>query len=149
MPNRETHLVAGGVAGLLSSAHRARGKASNEQLLFVLGGTLSGALGGLLPDRIEPATSSWHRGPAHSLAAGGGISKLWENLDRWEEFCGTKYRHYQTLKMQTQDPIWRLLYFVAECIWGLLAGSATGALAGYLSHLGLDFFTPRCLPLIA
>jgi len=47
------------------------------------------------------------------------------------------------------DPISDLFAKLAELFWRFLAGLANGLAAGYVSHLALDAFTPRSLPLLA
>ena len=67
MPNRSTHLMAGGPAGAvvgllhpgLSHLHPAR------RLLL---GLAIGLLGSAMPDILEPADSPSHRGSLHSVA---------------------------------------------------------------------------------
>jgi len=66
---------------LVQVAVRVRSLSAKEQRVpnwwtEVAGGALGGYVGGLLPDVLEPAISSWHRDVAHSCAAGGGIVAL-------------------------------------------------------------------------
>jgi membrane-bound metal-dependent hydrolase YbcI (DUF457 family) len=72
---------------------------------------------GLMLDLIEPAVHPHHRGPAHSMAAFGGLAALANGL-----WCDS-----------TVAPLTK--------VWGLVA------LAGISSHHILDASTPRGLPL--
>jgi hypothetical protein len=49
---------------------------------------------------------------------------------------------------QCQDPILAVWHSLMEIACRLLAGFLAGLFAGYISHVALDFATPRCLPLV-
>jgi membrane-bound metal-dependent hydrolase YbcI (DUF457 family) len=51
--------------------------------------------------------------------------------------------------MQSQSTLVWLWHVFLELLLRLAAGAMAGALGGYGSHLALDAFTPRSLPLIA
>lgn len=74
-----------------------------------------------LPDLLEPPTSSHHRQFYHSIAFASAITLAIERLHDWQPI--TEY-----------EKAWRL---------ALLVICNT-----YLIHLGLDFVTPRSLPLV-
>ncbi len=74
-------------------------------------------LGSLCPDVLEPALHSWHRGPCHSLAAGGVAG------------------HVATVPL------------LGAMTPGFEAVLISFFALGYLSHLVMDAGTPRCLPL--
>jgi len=70
MPCRTAHLVAGAIAGaVVASLHPGFGNFETGQRILLGAGI--GALGGILPDLLEPATSPFHRGAAHSVVAFG------------------------------------------------------------------------------
>jgi hypothetical protein len=52
-----------------------------------VGGALGGDIGALMADWLEPGISSWHRGTAHSCAAGMGILSLGEVLAGAKTYC--------------------------------------------------------------
>jgi hypothetical protein len=150
MPNGKTHRRAGAVTGGTVALHRARLQPPLHQLLEAAGGTVGGTIGGALPDLLEPATSPWHRSVSHSWVAGASVASFFENLDRWERTCRARAEHYCRCKSTPGlDPVWRLLYALAELCWRVAAGVAAGLLSGYLSHLALDAMTPRSIPVIA
>jgi hypothetical protein len=150
MPNRRTHQAVGLTAGGVAAAYRARNEARGDQILEGLGGGIAGWTGGQLPDVLEPAISSYHRDIAHSWTAMYGVSKLFPALEEWEEECRLRSNHYYRLRMTSGlDPLSAVAYLIAEVLWRLAAGALSGLAAGYASHLVLDFFTPRGLPLLA
>lgn len=116
--NKIEHLITGALAGVgMYLAHR---KFMNLQPN--LGGTIfsaiGGAIGGILPDVLEPPTNPNHRGPCHSVAAGVAV-----------------VTGGQQLFASQQVPL--------EIKEGLAP-----FLAGYVSHLLLDSTTPKSLPLL-
>lgn len=150
MANGRVHAVVGAASGAALAAYRGRSQELEDQLVEVLGGALGGYVGGKLPDWIEPAVSSWHRDIAHSWTTGGGIVTVMPKLEQWEQHCRQRAAHYRALRtVPGVDPLTQLLYCLAEMFWRLAAGFASGLAAGYASHLVLDAFTPRGLPLLA
>lgn len=100
---------------------------TNEQLLFFLGGCLVGALvGGVLPDRLEPATHPGHRAFFHSVAVAAALGWL-----------GCKV--HQQCHEESESPALGHHF---------LMGLTLGAILGYESHLALDAGTPSGLPLL-
>lgn len=121
--------------------------------------TVGGAFGGywasMLPDQLEPATSSWHRGACHSLGAVSVVAWVDQVLVGLAAACraeANKYRAIQTVR----DPFTgefrpiapNLFQLLAEWFWSFVAGVLTGLSAGYLSHLVLDAGTPRSIPFL-
>ena len=164
MANRKTHRRAGRISGAVYAAHRARGQGAGEFLVETAAGAFGGDVGALAADWLEPATSSWHRGTAHSCAAGSIILSLGEVLANVETYCrqqaDLKAAERKTLQA-TQHPA-QLNLFVAtpnsllaqlwlticELFWRTAAGFVNGLTAGYISHLVLDAGTPRSIPLL-
>ena len=166
MANRRTHRKAGRVAGGVYALHRAKDEGVVECAAETVGGVLGGDVGAVLADVIEPGLSSWHRGPAHSCAAGVGILSLGDTLNKIEEFCRQKAEQNAAERRTLQavpdksDPnalipvvpnssLVQLFLLVVEFFWRALAGFANGVAAGYISHLVLDAGTPRSIPLLA
>ena len=117
--NRNMHLLSGGLAGTgtyLIEKNKSGEKPTPSGLIMSLGG---GALTGILPDILEPATSSNHRGFFHSISFGILIVFLLPGLFRSN--------------------------FISERCKIVLSVLR----AAYGSHLVLDSFTPRGLPLFA
>ena len=157
MPSRRTHTLVGAAVGAAYSAHRAK----NPSLARLGGGALGGALGGGLPDMFEPAISSWHRGPGHSMAVATAIVSSGNLLTQWEEFCQKKAdqcRAIPTTRVSVPQgvlfvsvplaPFSQLLSTFGELFWEFMAGFLNGLMAGYTSHLALDALTPRSVPLL-
>jgi len=153
MSDRKTHQLVGTISG----ATRA-GYISWNQPGFVMetvGGGFGGYLASMLPDQLEPATSSWHRGACHSLGAAGAVASMDKVLLELAATCraeANKYRAIQTV----QDPFTGefrpvpigFFQVLAEWFWSFLAGVLNGLSVGYLSHLALDACTPRSIPLL-
>jgi len=115
---------------------------------------LSGSLAALVPDLLEPATSSFHRGVCHSFAMGAGV--LAAGAECLAEAGSTFIRDLRRRSVELlaesaaeQDGLRSLALLVAAIGARLLVGAITGGIAGYASHLVLDAATPRSLPLLA
>ena len=170
MPNRKTHVQLGVTAGTVAGAYRVarRRKRRPEKPVSVLhdalqivGSGAGGYFGGRLPDVIEPATTPNHRGPAHSFVGTGFLVRLAGNLDRWEdgwrdqaEYHGESRRRewsqFQTASAweAVQHLIKSGLHGLAELFFALLSGIPIGVVAGYVSHVVADGFTPKSVPIV-
>jgi len=118
MPNRGEHALWGALssAGCYVAAKRLLKEEVNPGT--VLGWGLIGAVIGLSPDLLEPATNPKHRKLAHSLSVGGAAlysaKKSWDNPQLNSE----------------------------------QKAGALASVAAYLSHLVLDSTTPASLPIV-
>ncbi|HVA01300.1 MAG TPA: metal-dependent hydrolase [Terriglobia bacterium] len=157
MPDGRTHKAIGAGAGMAFALYRAKDQNGQNSLAEVAGGAAGGYIGGLLPDILEPAVSSWHRDVAHSWAAGGAIISLNNWLSAWETACRENAEKCRAIPMVargagfvpvTVDPLAQFLSTIAELFWRFLAGLLNGLVAGYVSHLALDAATPRSIPLL-
>jgi membrane-bound metal-dependent hydrolase YbcI (DUF457 family) len=147
MPNRDTHLAVGIVAGLGAGAIASRRLPSNHQAIECIASAVGGAIGGLAPDVLEPAVSPNHRDLFHSLAVGGALSAakiadMQATCRRYAADCdgraaaapvGSDIRSNEQLK---------------ALLWRIAAGLLIGFVAGYVSHLALDASTKRSVPLV-
>jgi hypothetical protein len=164
MPDRRTHRRAGRLSGGVYAFQRARKQSVGHCVTETIGGIAGGEVGAVVADWLEPGISSWHRGSAHSCAAGVGILSLGEVLAGVETYCreqaDLKAQELRTLQM-IPDPAlpsvfvagpnsWlsELWLTICELFWRAAAGFANGLAAGYLSHLVLDAGTPRSIPLL-
>jgi hypothetical protein len=167
MPGKETHSYVGVTAGAGYAAFQAKGQAPLNFLVEVAGGAVGGWYGGLLPDVIEPGTSSWHRSFAHSGTTGTGVVAVMKTtLTDWREFC---YERSEYCRIQGEqivvnmvpdalvpnlfvpappDPWTQVGWTLAALFWRFAAGFANGLAAGYVSHLALDALTPRSIPFL-
>src|SRR5262245_16853789 len=145
MPRRQAHQVISAVVGAVFALAEAKSAGVEDPFLEVVAGALSGWLIGALPDVLEPATSSWHRAGAHSLATGGLVACTLPPLRRFAANCRTSA--HQSRAMAESNPASRQEHLASEALSRLAAGFAAGLPAGYLSHLGADALTPRGIPL--
>ena len=153
MPGRRTHDIGGAVVGLGVGVVKMDRIPADGRWAYVLGGVAGGVLGARLPDLLEPATSSWHRGTCHSLTAlamlGSACAAPPEVVVR---HCGALFAHAEgargTRLAPGCDPRTASNHWWKEMLCYFLLGAIAGAAAGYLSHLVLDARTPRFLPII-
>jgi hypothetical protein len=146
MPCERTHREVGTLAGALAALHNANAQAPGDQLLELVGGGLGGRLGGCMPDVLEPAISSWHRGTAHSYSL---LMVAYHNRERLlgaAEWCREKARDLRSQIPSSPGRELSLEFWAAA--WALMAGFLVGFAAGYVSHLALDALTPRGLPVV-
>jgi hypothetical protein len=165
MPNRKTHGRAGRTAGGVFAAYRAKDQSVVNFAIETVSGRFGGQIGALAADVIEPAISSYHRGPAHSCVAGAAIlSLLGDAVPQIESYCryqaDEKAEQRRTVPMKPDlilpntfvptpnSALTQLFLAIAELFWRALAGFMNGMAAGYLSHLVLDAGTPRSIPLL-
>jgi hypothetical protein len=142
MPNRKAHAAAGAGSGLVVACNDLPRLTPAEQLVYLAGAALGGAVGGCLPDILEPATSPNHRQACHGVVPVGTVAIFIRNtlptaakelLQRAEWVKGSNPKHAgMTLERMA---------------WLFAAGFVKGLGPGYLSHLVLDSCTPRGLPL--
>lgn len=147
MPGRRVHKALGASTGAVWALHNARGETGGNQVLEALGGAVAGALGGCMPDLLEPATSPNHRSTCHSVAitAALGIGQYnW--LSGLQTACREKAKACRESRTCDVGLLARLLSFLQEILWRLLAGAAAGFGAGWVSHTFADAFTPKCVP---
>jgi membrane-bound metal-dependent hydrolase YbcI (DUF457 family) len=161
MPGRKAHRIVGTASGGIYAAHRARNQVGLNHLSEVLGGCVGGYVGGRAPDVLEPAISSWHRGTFHSATAGAGIVSLTQALSAWVDFCRAQAINARAVPTKAVETLTGIVYVpqprngiekffsnLLELFWSFLAGLTNGFVAGYGSHLALDAFTPRSIPIL-
>jgi membrane-bound metal-dependent hydrolase YbcI (DUF457 family) len=147
--NGKTHLSVCTACGVTAALYAARDQTGGAFIGKLLGGAVGGAVGGALPDILEPAIHSWHRSTAHSLAAASvlGATAI-QSIPTWQRQCRINATHHDYLRVRTDDGLARIWHATMALLWRFLSGFAAGLPAGYLSHLGLDACTPRCIPLL-
>lgn len=164
MANRRTHRKVGRVTGAVYAAHRAKYQKVGHFITESIGGAIGGDIGAMAADWLEPAVSSWHRGTAHSCAAGGVVLSLGGTLAQAEVYCRAqaerKAAQRSALEMVPHptlpnvfvpapgNVLTDLWLLACELFWRALAGFTNGMAAGYISHLVLDAGTPRSIPLL-
>lgn len=150
MPSKNTHKVAGAVAGGGLALIKSAGQPVSHQITEAIGGAVAGYGFGRLPDIFEPANSPNHRSFGHSVTtelilSGVGVREV----DSWQSFLRTHADRQAALATRAQTTTTELWHLFLEFICRLLAGAVAGAFAGFGSHLALDAFTVQSLPLIA
>src|ERR1700723_1859983 len=149
MPNRDVHWPVGTASGGLYSVYMGYGQPLSHVMAEAAGGAVGGYVGGVLPDRITVATHAGHRAEAHSMALTGTVGWIVkENLPEWQAVLRSQADRFAAMRMQTESPLLQVLFWIAEYFCRFVAGLAAGVLAGYASHLTLDFCTPASLPVI-
>ena len=148
MPNGKAHMIVGGLTGTATAAVLSRNENGWDFALEVLGGAGAGAIGGKLPDSLEPALHPHHRAFFHSLAAGGATTAA---TRKW--LCAAQGRlrleaKEQRALMDETDGFEAFLHWLFWVGLRLLSGATAGFTTGYLSHLALDASTPMSLPLL-
>jgi hypothetical protein len=149
MPGKIVHQCIGAGAGGVRAGFHAKDQQGAHYWIEVIGGILGGYTTSMLPDKLEPAISSWHRGPFHSAVVGGVVISLSEKLSEWGAVCRQKADAQRNVpqveNLQTGEwlplprtPVNEFIAQVAELFWRLLAGFLNGLSAGYVSHLVLD-----------
>jgi hypothetical protein len=125
------------------------GQPSWHVIAETAGGAVGGFAGGVLPDGIDTPNHPRHRAEAHSMAITGTIGwVLKENLPQWQSALRMQADGFAAKRAQTEDPFLWVLLWLAEYGCRFLSGLIAGVLAGYASHLTLDFFTPMSIPLV-
>lgn len=135
MPNRNTHVTVAVIAGVAATLHYTRNERPEDRAVELLGALIGSYAGGRLPDILDPPIGPLHRSFAHGGLAVAGLAAA-----RVEEWCRACRNNAALCAAQARSGD-QLLYL-------LLAGFLTGLRFGYGSHLALDAFTPRSLPLL-
>lgn len=119
MSSAAAHDTAGLLAGLAAAI---LDQSPDEERLLLDGLLAAGAIAGAkLPDVLEPAIHSHHRALFHSFVVLVGAGWAAKKLWNWRPEAVAQRQ---------------------------LRAVLLGALIGYCSHLGLDSFTPRGLPIV-
>jgi len=152
VPNRTTHTSAGAAAGALAAWWLARDEPRPLRAVEVLGGLVGGAVGGRLPDELEPAELPGHRGFAHSVVFAGVAAAMLgrhRRLRRVQAFI-RQQAEWCRWRQQVATTGWGVGRWWGEHWgWWLASGALVGFVAGYASHLVLDAMTPAGLPILA
>lgn len=135
MPNRDTHVLAGALCAAIAALHLSRDERPEHRFAETLGGVLGGCLGSRLPDLFDPPIGPLHRSYAHGGLAVSAVAAA--DLGAWRAAC----RQSAARCAAAGAP-------GGEILNRMLAGFLSGVHAGYGSHLALDAFTPRSLPLL-
>ena len=158
MPGRIVHKCVGAGAGAVYAGFQAKDQTGAAYWLEVIGGSIGGYTTSMLPDKFEPAVSSWHRGPFHSAVAAGVAAGLSAKLEQWSTICRAKANAKKAPQLENtqtgervalpRSTFEELVAQIVEWFWRLLAGFLNGLAAGYVSHVALDAVVgSRSIPL--
>ena len=144
MPNRKTHVWSSLGVSLVLGMINQRVQKAHDRPPFLLGATAGGAVGGMMPDVLEPATSPCHRKVCHAILpafavaiwAAKGWAAMLNALVAWAEEAP-----------DPRDAGVNQTSFVRAGRF-LVVGFAFGLAPGYGTHLVLDACTPKGLPLL-
>lgn len=150
MAKRAVHDMFGVGAGAIFAVYRAGDQPSANVVLEGIGGILGGLAGSRLPDIFDPPTSPNHRGLAHGvLTTSGGTYVIWEWLKQLQDWLRTQADELAAERQGQLTDAERLWNQLLEWLYRMIAGAIMGLVAGYTSHLALDFTTRKGLPLVA
>jgi membrane-bound metal-dependent hydrolase YbcI (DUF457 family) len=148
----KTHSIAGIASGGLITLYRARDLPPPDRAFEVMGGMIGGLIGGKAPDsqHVDPSSlGPNHRRFGHSWAIlGAHIYVADAIISAWEKFCREKADEaaWRLANTPAISGVERFLLVLQEVAWRVAAGLLAGFIAGYVSHLALDAFTVKSLP---
>ena len=152
MPCKPTHVKAGIISG--AAAVVICNHVENKPVMSVadlVGGIAGGYFGGRLPDLIDPSKIGGpnHRSHGHGLVQNSALATwVFDNLQEFRKKCFEKASELESKAKEFVDDAKAILWNLGAIFLRLLAGFAVGAIAGIISHLALDSFTKKGLPLI-
>lgn len=150
MSNRATHCFAGVSAGAVAAGCYADRQTVFNFLFEIAGGCAGGYLGARVPDWIDPATNPNHRNWGHGGGTvAGGIYLAHDTLLSWQRWLRTEACRYERMAEYAASDLAKLGYLMRASFLRAAAGMIAGFVAGYVSHVALDFTTPMCIPLVA
>jgi hypothetical protein len=148
MPNRPIHVDVSTPVGARYGAYKANSQIRLVSILGIAGGT-GGFSGGIVPDLLDPPFHLAHRSVGHGALPVAAAANFWnQGLDGWQQSLRRLAGDHRYRRSLATDPVTAAWHACAEWALRLLAGFLAGFGVGYLSHIALDFGTPRCLPLI-
>jgi uncharacterized membrane protein YeaQ/YmgE (transglycosylase-associated protein family) len=149
MPNRAEHVSAAVPVGIAFSLYKAHGRNQSGILWEALGGGVGAVAGALLPDLVDVPSCPNHRAMAHGFATAGVLAYgAWKYLDDLQDSLRAEARQHALEKLGPSAPSLALWHGLLEIFLQILAGALAGFVAGYISHIALDFGTPRSIPLV-
>ncbi len=147
--NGKVHRVAGAVAGV-GTALVCRGLERKPRRLGEFVGALGGGVtGSVLPDLLEPATSSYHRRLAHGVVPTSGLGYValqWvpQVRNQLDAVADDFYSRADSSEDWLKAFLLRVIGFLVD----IANGFVTAIGAGYASHVVLDGFTRRSIPVL-
>jgi len=149
MPNHPVHALTSTPAGAGYSFYKSNNKNSLARFVESAEGAIGGCIGGILPDWIDPSLHPGHRSLAHGLGSVATGAAFWyRRLDDWQNQLRQIADQQACCRAESTDFATTAWHAFAEWALRLLSGFLAGIGAGYITHVALDFGTPRCLPLV-
>jgi hypothetical protein len=150
MPNRPIHVATSTPAGTCYAFCKANNQNSLARVLESAGGAVGGYVGGILPDYIDPPFHPDHRSFGHGLCpVVAGTVGWYQALDGWQNHLRLLADEHAYHRSGSTDFLSTAWHACAEWVLRLLSGFLAGIGVGYVTHVALDFGTPRCLPLMS
>lgn len=147
MPNKKTHDAAATIVGAVVGMQLMATEDSLTRILEVMAAVGGAIVGSRLPDLIEPAVHSHHRGVAHALIPAGTVYLALFADSR--AVCAQKAGECRTRAQACAIGSRERANHESLCLlWNLTAAALAGFAYGYLSHIALDACTPRGVPLM-
>lgn len=146
MPGKDAHTLAGAGAGLLVEVFSPSQLVGLDQFWYLTGLASGGATGGRLPDVFEPAWCPNHRQFFHGIIPTIAVAHIFA-----KNYAAACRCTLDWARRGESGFLWPEMYDggrgVPRAMRMFIAGFLRGIVAGYASHLALDAFTPRSLPL--
>jgi len=149
MPDYRTQVAVGAPAGIACAFFNSLNQRRFD-VAEAFGGWWGETAGAVLPDVFDPPTHPGHRAMGHGLVPVGAASLFWAgNLPSWQDSLRRQADQHYVQQVSAENPFAALGHVLAEWFFRFLAGFVAGFGAGYISHIILDFGSPRCVPLVA
>lgn len=149
MPNKPMHLAVAIPVGVIIAANKANIFNGLPYFFEVVGGGIGAAVGGLVPDWVDPPRNPNHRSAGHSVATTITAGRvLWHHIDTWQDQLRREADRMRQFQQVPSNPLLRVVCGAWEIVLRLLAGALVGFVAGWGTHLALDCGTARSLPLL-
>lgn len=150
MANRAAHRLVGSVSGGCAAAWAARGQSPAILFVETLGGIGGGIAGARAPDVIDPPTCGRHRSVGHGMVpVGTAATALLRKLEEWQQQLRAFAEKERCECAAATTFLAQAWHLVLSLLAQLASGALVGFVAGYLSHLAMDFTTPACLPIFS
>lgn len=151
MPSKPIHVKAGMVSG--AAAVAICNHVENNPSISVadlVGGIAGGYLGGRIPDLIDPSKIGGpnHRSYGHGIAQNSALAMwIFNNIQEFRKMCFEKATEFEIKSKELTDDVKSFFLTLVASFLRFVAGLAIGVIAGIISHLTLDSFTKKGLPI--
>lgn len=148
MANGAAHRRVGSISGGCAAAWAARAQTPAILLAETLGGIAGGIAGARAPDVIDPPTCARHRSVGHGIVPiGAAATALLRKLEEWQGQLRAFAESERSECAAATTFLAQAWHLALSLLAQLASGALVGFVAGYLSHLAMDFTTPAGLPI--